>query len=428
MYCFKCGAQLQEGLAFCTVCGASLDKNHGDSPDPTSYTGATSAVTAPGDSSEPETVILEPEPETADDSYTVTDSAAVSYQAEIVTLEPVPDPDATQPPAPDPQPTYTPLRALGIALLSVLFGMILFGFVCAFVTMMIVRPANLPKVIVNADVTWIMQETGLDEVILFQVNESYVNDLTIDIYDIDEFLKRENVSEQLSKAAEGYIKAISEGNTGYYISSREIAAIMKALAPDIRDQFNYKMTDEDYDFILNSLDEQVDLKEYRVGNILQEANVDIAIPAMALSIYPLLVTGILCALLIFDIFLLHRKKVRTAFLTTGIPIILAGLIIVTAGSLIGPFNRWVYNTEVYKLTRLSSGIARIMLTHGLICFLVGVLSLVAFFVIRSLRKNRPPKAVQEKSTKAWVMTGLITNTALILVCAVITFLFYWNFP
>jgi len=110
-----------------------------------------------------------------------------------------------------------------------------------------------------------------------------------------------------------------------YISPGEIVSLLKNVESDIYDVFGYKMTDADYNSIAASLIESDDLKEYRIEKILRDADMAVSFPYMLLSPYPLIVTGILCLLLFFDIFLFYRKKPGGAFLTAGIPLVLSGL-------------------------------------------------------------------------------------------------------
>ena len=425
MFCENCGKPLTAGAAFCTECGSVVEKKHSTEMPSLPYPDKPVPV-AP----EPEMVFSEPEYEKPGDPEAEYQPSVFTPAPAVVTLEPIMDSA--------PEPVSGPYERAGQrhkeslgwsiakAVLSIFLGIILYALVCAFIALLATRPANIPEVILNTDVVWIMEEIGLDEVILQQVNDTVVNDLNINIYDLEEFLKRSNVADELGKAAEGYIKAITEGNTGYYMSSKEIVGFLKAVAPDIRDQFDYRMTDEDYDFILSSLEDQVDLREFRVERILQEVNVDMAVPGMVLSVYPLIVTAILCALVLFDAFLLHRRKIASAFLTAGIPIVFAGLTYIAAGMLFGFFSNLLGGTALYMITRFTSGIAYMIFTYGLICFAAGVLFVAAYIVIGAIMRKRPAKPPSEKGSNAWLLTGLVTNVALLVVCAAISVLLYNN--
>jgi len=381
-------------------------------------------------------MVLTPEPgsETPGYPYNNYEPQGLASAPVIVTLEPVADTvtDTVSCTVTDKSesPATRQAESIGWSIvkgfLSFLLSIIAYALICAFVALLAARPSNIPELIQGTDVVWIMEEIGLDDIILQQVNDTFINDLSIDIYDIEQFLKRSNVADELGKAADGYIKALTEGNTGYYLSSREIVSFLKAVAPDIRDQFDYKLTDDDFDLIIESLEEQVDLKEFRVEKILQDVNIDITVPGVVFSVYPLIVTGILCALVLFDIFLLHRRRVEKGFLTAGVPVILAGMTYIAAGMLFGFFSNLLSSTALFMITRLAGGIAYMIFIYGLVCFSAGFLFLILYVIIGSIKRKRPAKQASTKGSKAWILTGLVTNVSLLVVCAAISFLFYNN--
>jgi hypothetical protein len=286
----------------------------------------------------------------------------------------------------------------------------------------------------QTDLTWILEESGLGEEIIREINADTNSNIVVDIYDIEEFLRRSAVSEQLGAIIEGYIRALSEGNLNYSITSREVASVLRSIAPDIQDQFGYSLTRENVDAIVNSLDEHIDLRELRVDNLLRTADLDITVPFLIFSVYPLIIVGILCTLVIFNIFLLHRRRVRTAFIAAGIPIMLSGLLFTSTGFLLSILPGWLGSIETQNMGTITVGIARLIMLHGSVCFAVGVVSLVAFFVLRNVGNRRArnsfgqPRVSKASKTKAWLIAGLLTNAALLSACVIVSLLFYTNIP
>ena len=441
MFCTNCGVKLQEGSAFCVSCG---DRIVPDSPaaveSPADYyqqppdlapteplveiTEPTPSYEAPPPATEPP---QQPVPETAPLAQ---EPSILSTSPNVVTLEPISRVYLDPPPQSDPQAGGSAAKTVGRTLLSILLAILAFVFTCVLIALLIVRPGNITEIIVNTDVAWIMEETGLDEIILEQVSESVLSDINIDIYDIEEFIKRETVSAEIGKIAEGYMRAILDGDMGFYMSSRDISNIIRAVAPDIREQFDYRITEEDIDEIVKTLDNQVDLQEFSVGRIMEDANVDLSIPGTLpgtlLTIYPLIVISILCALMLLDMFLLHRKKVRNAFLTASIPTMLSGFVYLIPGLLLSSLSSFFGDSVLSIITRFTGGIARLFLMHGLICFGLGIVFLVVCIVINVIAKDSLSKVNQASKTKVWLLTGLVANTALLAACAAISFLVYMN--
>jgi hypothetical protein len=488
MFCINCGNRLRDGSSFCDNCGSRVqgDATTAPSPDLCSATPDPSPDTfdphqqtpdpylvAPGPYSttpdpyqqapdpylaEPDqysdtpdpfppaagsampyysgashdgttTEIIDSETDAAETDYPATPAFAASAPS-IVTLEPVPERQAELRTKSAP----SAARALGRALLSILLGILAFAFAFAFVALTIVRPGNIPDMLEQTDITWILEESGLGESIIEGIIADTENEIEIDIHDIGEFLRRDAVSGELGRIAEGYIRAIAEGDLGYALTSRDIAGMLRAIAPDIQDQFGYRLTQDNLDSIIESLDEHLDLRELRVDNLLSTANLDSSVPFIVFSVYPLIITGILFALAIFNVFLLHRKKVRAAFLTVGVPVFVAGLIFVLAGFLLSALTGLFGGVAAQVLGIMTGGIAHLMLLHGLYCLAAGVLSLVVFSIIKSVKKRREriPSDIcgdsARKSARVWRIAGLAANTALLLGCAAVALLFYLNIP
>ena len=330
----------------------------------------------------------------------------------------------TFPAQPEQRPSSSVAKSFAKVIVSVVFSIIAFGLYCALIALVSIRPDNFTRIIEKVDVTQVLEEAGLDDVIVSEINNSSHISENISTNDLDDFLKRETVSTEIGMMAAKYAKAIAEGDLSYYIKPQDIKDFLKAVEPDIREQFNYSLTGEDYDEIVGVVEEHIDLQDYQVDKVLEDTEVDTTLPSVVFSAYPLIITGILCILLVFDIFMLHRKKIRTAFITGGIPAILAGLVYIAAGVLFGPYHGLPGNAVLNSVKRYTGGIADLLLSYGLVCLASGVLAIVVFFIIAGVRKEFVPKDRQGDKRALFRMTGLFVNIALLAACAVVSLLYY----
>jgi hypothetical protein len=330
---------------------------------------------------------------------------------------------AASPPA---APVSTGMKIAKTALASFL-GLLAFAFITVTLVFIMTRPGNVLKVVEKADFARAMEEAGINEARIEDINSKIGIDLVLDEESLKDFLRRDNVSAEVGKLAEKYISAMSEGNFDYHITSREIINTLKAVAPDIRAEFGYRMTDSDYEFIADDIQENFDLKAFRVSTVLGDANVGTAAPYMAFSVYPLIVAALLFALTVFNIFLLYKKRIRNALLVCSIPLMSAGLLFILAGLLAGPFSGLLRNSGVYNLLQMASGVAAMLLIPGLICLFIGLLSLAGMIVIRKLAERHVFKPSKD-FTKAWRLTAIIVNITVPVLCAAFSLLLYANLP
>ncbi|MCL2627104.1 MAG: zinc ribbon domain-containing protein [Oscillospiraceae bacterium] len=389
MICKNCGETILEGAAFCANCGSKIEKTLVDEN------------------------VAEP----------------VATAPIVATIETVSNTGDEPPPA-----TVMELSPKSVskrivrAVLSVLLALLAFVFVFTFIALLIVRPSNIPQIIATADVLVILEDTGLSDEIISDMNNSNVTGIEIDSYRLRDFLRRGNVSGEVGKIAERYVTAVMDGDYEYYISAREIVSFLRAISSDIRDEFDYRLTNEDYESITNTLNTDVNLKDYRIGKLLDDAGVDYAMPYLLLSAYPIIIIGILSTLLIFNIFMLHKRKVRAAFLIVSIPIALSGLICTVVGLLIGPFSGLFSGSGIYSFIRIASGAASAILILGLIAVMLGGLLLTVFFLIGRFRKQRPSKTDDVKIDNLWRITALISNVSMMVLCFSLSLICYLNLP
>ena len=312
---------------------------------------------------------------------------------------------------------------------SIVFGLFIFVFILAFIGLLAARPESAVKVFEKADITWLLNDTGVGDAIIDGLNSSGLISFNVTADTINRLIKRENVSTQVGRVVEEYARAISEGNYDYYLNSEDIENFIRAIAPDIRVVFNVSLTDYDFNAIAYSVNRAVNLEDYSIGKLLGETGMDSTAPYILLSVYPPIVIGFLIVLMIFDVFLLHRCRIRTAFLFSGIPIALSGLTCFIAGLLLGPYSGLFSNSGFYGVLKMIAGVTNLLILPGLICLGVGIIAITAYVIInkKETRHVLQINSVQSDS-KVWRRTGLITNASVLLICSVFSLLFYINIP
>lgn len=311
--------------------------------------------------------------------------------------------------------------------ISVLLGMLLFVCVCVFIVLILLRSVNITDIVQSIDVTTILEETGIYEEIIDEVNEILQEKLDISVQDIEDFVKRDSISGEIEDFIGGYMQAITEGNMGYYVSADDIIDIARRVAPDVSEQFNYELTEQDFEAITKILEEDIELARLSIGSIMDEVNVDVSTVFIVFSIYLPLAVCTLCVILLFNIFMLHRKTIANAFLTASIPIALSGFVFVIAGLLIGQFLVFL-SAALRNIIKFAGGFAQPILISGVVCLAAGILLLAAFIVIKVRAEKRPTTkpgdiiiALENKS-KVWLLTGLIVNFILVAIFAAFTVL------
>jgi len=204
-------------------------------------------------------------------------------------------------------------RALKTAV-SVFLSIFFFVAVATLVALAIVRPENIVTAITSTDVSWMLDETELSEQLVDVINHPQFDDFNIDAASISDFVQRQDVRSEIGIVLERYLAAATEGDFDYHITSSEIIGFLRAVSPEILDEFGVTLTGDDYDAISDMLTSEM-LSEFSVNRLLEDADIEYdSIPFVLLTNYPLIILSIIATTLIFSILLLHRKKVRSAYL------------------------------------------------------------------------------------------------------------------
>lgn len=396
MYCKNCGNELTGEFVFCTNCGHKIevlgkDEGVGLAPPPSLIENQISP-----DSGKSESIVIEGQISTKSNHLSST-SQSTSQSIAI----------------------HGGNSFIRIAL-SVLLGIVLFVATVLIVFLFAMRPGNIQGVVANANIKAFLDKTNICEDIAESINNDPMIQLDIDSDDISEFLASGEVSEKIGEIVRKYVDAITLGDYEYHLTPKEITSLLKSLSSD------YKLTSADYDRISEQLKESDTLEQYSVGTILADAKVSNVIPYVFFSIYLLLILGALCVLLLFDMLLVNRRKVRTAFLAMGIPLSLTGIIYIVIILLSGVLLKAFSGGSIYMILSLVHGAKSALFIPALISLMLGIVTIGAYIVIRKVKINHSPKPLNNK--KVWRIVGLSANLGVLHLCGILMFLCFRNLP
>jgi len=285
--------------------------------------------------------------------------------------------------------TATPHRAN--VFLSIILSALMFILTCVFIVLLVLRVGNVANVIRNTEITEILYETEISYYILNQLNTLPFNDSWIELSDVENFIRSDAVSNEIGNVAEAYVNAIIEGNLDYYPTSGDIVLIVQNLEPELHQLFDHQMTDADYEHLAVILDDIIDFEGISVGYIVEDVGIDMKLLRLAVSPVLLWGAGILCAITILFTFLLQWRRIPDAFLFTGVPIMLSGLLCYAAGAILA-FYPYLLGDTVFRLSRFAGGLTPLIIRHGVAFAVAGVLIIVVRRVLLLVKAGKPGRS------------------------------------
>jgi hypothetical protein len=428
-----------DGSVFCVHCGKKIEKMPpadliASFPDITEIDPAEQEPEPePRQEAEPKQE-PEPEPEPEEDiiSYYTPAGAQVNELAQ--TDEP---PEEAEKPAKKPAKNLAPgtgtkpsfAKSFFKAIISVFLSLLLFTFVTVFTLFLSLRPEKIPEIIAQADIAALFEQLGLSERAAQEANLSLQLGKEIDEGDIGDLLERSAVQEEIAAAVGEYILAAAEGDYGYYPSNRDVVNFLEEVASDIRSEIDYELSDYDYEVIKALLVEYDTLSLFSIENLLTDNGVDFALPYVLLSFNVLLIAAVLCFLVVANIFLLHRNRVRNAFLNAGIPLLLCGILFVMLSFVLEIVSGVFAGNVSLVISCLSASLASALFLPGLVCGAVGIAFLLVFAIISIVKKLLKSQRQSEiKNRAAWRLVGLAVNLVGLVVCGVLFFVCLQNAP
>ncbi|MDR2572475.1 MAG: hypothetical protein LBD23_19565 [Oscillospiraceae bacterium] len=300
--------------------------------------------------------------------------------------------------------------------LTVVLSLLFFIFSAIIIALMVIRPENIIRAVPQADVAWILDELELREELDEELRKTPLNHASVD--DLNRFLNRENVSTEIGNILEKYFIAILENDLNYYITAREIVSSVRAVSTDIYEEFDYRLTNEDFNSLSNALSNNMNLRDYSIGNLMDEVEISFTVPFILFSSYLLIILLTLCFIILFNLFLVHRKRIRTLFISIGISMSVLGLIYIIVGLIFGPLSNAINGDTMQIISRVAGGITGLILLAGFICLIFGMTLITTFFIIKKMNGIPSSRIIATNNGVIWNLIGIIGNVVGIITCSV----------
>ena len=274
--------------------------------------------------------------------------------------------------------------------LSVLLYTLAVLFMCCFIVLMIVRTVGVGHVIRNTNIVDAIEvaDVGINPTqIVEQINELPFTDSLLSLYDVEEFIRKEAVTDELNTILDGYAMAFVIGNHDHRVTKDDIIAIARRLEPEINEFFGHRLTEDDFDFLDITLDEIIDFNVLSIDGIMQEFDVDLTLPLILISPALLWVISLISVALLAVIFLRKRKDPIRASVAVGIPIAIAGLPPLIIGLFIW-FNPTISGTISYQIVKLIDYPAQLATRYGLAFIAAGAVIIIAALVLKRVWGSR----------------------------------------
>ena len=313
-------------------------------------------------------------------------------------------------------------------ILSVLLGITAAAFLCAFVILTVFRRDNVEEFIRDIDPAWIIEDIDIQGDIAETLNEIPHFYPVFDADGVDEFLKRNNVSNEINNVIDGYLDAFFNGDFNHHVTYSDVIEIARILEPDIYEQFGIIMTEEDYWILSLTLDNDEDFEALSIGNIVEQENINLNYPEYLFSIYPLVITGFLCILFFINIYIVNWKSIVISLFTTGVSVLLTGAVLITT-SAVESLNIEALNEPLSLISKYIEAPLNMIYQRGFTVAVIGsaliILSIVIFIILMILKSKTLSnfKKPEKNKSKVRLIIGISVNVIIITVIIISTVLF-----
>jgi len=272
------------------------------------------------------------------------------------------------------------------AVLSVLLCILAMLLMCTFIALAIIRSLGVGHIIRNTDIVGIIEDATLGEhtyYIVDTINGLPFNDTEVTLHDIEDFLKREAVTDELDIIIDGYTMAFIMGNLAHHVTTDDIVNMARNLKPEFYDLFGHHLTEDDFEYLAMTLDDIMDFDSLSIDGIMQDFDVDLSIPMILMSPALIWLAGIFSVLVLALIFIQHRRNIAAASLAVGIPIALTGLMAFIAGLIIGARPE-ILGERALRFSRFIEDPVYLITQYGFVFMAVGVTILIIAFIFKSV--------------------------------------------
>jgi len=288
----------------------------------------------------------------------------------------------------DKPPVEPPSSALS-ALLSILTVVSL----CIFIFLLVIRTANAATIIQRTDVLGVLAETEFAEhsyYITNQLNGLHFHDEELTLEDIEEFIKRDAVSNEIGGVIDGYARAFIEGDLEHHLTTNDIVDIARNVEPELQELFDHRLTEADLERLAEALDDVIDFDSFKVGYIIEDFELDMTIPNLFLGSTLRWIFGLFSLALLAIIFILRRGNIADALLGVGLPIIISGLLSFACGMLMGSSPE-LFGETFYALSKFLDGPIYLITQYGFAFAAVGATLIVVSIVINTASPKVDPR-------------------------------------
>ena len=270
-------------------------------------------------------------------------------------------------------------------ILSVLLCTVLFISTCVFSILLLLRADFLPIIIRDIDITEVLEDTEIAYYIINQLNSLPFVEAEVDLYDLQEFIQTEAVSNELGNIFSEYARALGTNDLEFHLTNDDVLRVVQNLEPEFRDLFDHRMTEMDNMVLTRTLDDILDFEGMTASGVIYDAGIDIVVPRLLFSPLLLWGVGILILAIICVIFLMNSESIPKAFLLTGIPIIISGFLFLITGVVFSTYPDLLSGT-LHTLSRLTGAMMHLVIRCGVVLAAIGATSIVVFLILR-LRKE-----------------------------------------
>ncbi|MCL2425386.1 MAG: hypothetical protein FWD05_03505 [Oscillospiraceae bacterium] len=263
-------------------------------------------------------------------------------------------------------------------------------FICVFISLLVVRTANVPQIIRQTDFVGILEVIAVGEhsyYIVDQINALPFHNAHVDLYDIDAFIRTEAVSNEIGNILGLYAAAFADGNLDYHITANDVVYVTRNLNPELQELFHHNMTESDHDALARRLDDIMDFNSISVAGLMYDFDIGTTIPSAFLSSTLLWVFGLISASFLLIIFLLRIRSFPDAFLAVGIPITISGLIIFVIGLFIGTAPA-LFGYTIQRILGFLDGPAQLITQYGLRFAIAGGAVIALSLVLKIVSNTR----------------------------------------
>jgi len=270
---------------------------------------------------------------------------------------------------------------------SVVLCFLLFVAVSATIMISVLRVDNIEEILENTDTDYMLNETFLFDDISTTIDLLPDFNPELDSDTLWGFFHDEAVVNELTKVIERYIAAAYQDDFNYHVTIEDAVALARRLENETLAHFGMKLTEEDYWFLSTGPGSIVPYDELTV---YQQLGIDSTLPYGLFSNYTLYIALALCVLISFNLIFINRKTLTCAFNAVGIPVLLAGILMLLPGLLITNQSP-LLGSALSVLVAALNGFAMLIIKYCYTAIVIGALFIVASIgvaiVLRVKRKK-----------------------------------------